>query len=63
MQLEIRQINTTVRPVETAEATRTHVNVAELARLVAAELESACAAAAGRSLLSDDPAGELGVER
>ncbi len=60
MQLDIRQISTTVRPLETASDGRApRVEVAELVELVAAELARAQGAAADRSLRSDDPAGEL----
>jgi len=59
MQLDIRRITTTVRPLEPVESAATRVNVEELAQLVAAEIDRARTAAAGRGLMSDDPAGEL----
>lgn len=60
MQFEIRHINTTVRTLDNTSGAA-HVELEELAQLVAMTLEQATAAADGRSLNSDDPAGELQV--
>jgi hypothetical protein len=57
VQFEIRHINTTVRPLESATGPA-RVELDELTRLVAMRLEEAKAEAEGRSLCSDDPAGE-----
>ena len=57
MRFEIRHINTTVRPLESVSGPA-RVELDELTRLVAMRLEEAKADAEGRSLGSDDPAGE-----
>jgi hypothetical protein len=67
MDLNIRRISSTVRATETAAtADTTGLGESELDRLAAILLERQqrlLAAAAVRSLASDDPAGELGRPR
>jgi hypothetical protein len=61
VQFEIRHINTTIRPLERPSGGSARVELAQLARLVAMQLEQMQADSEDRSLRSDDPAGELRV--